>query len=103
MASKLPRTTKIDLELVKRLASIGCTTAEVAAMTKVALRTIVRHCQDEMEDGRQHLRMSIRRKQYELAVTDGDKTMLIWLGKQMLDQKEIAVIETRELPTIVIQ
>ena len=31
--------------------------------------------------------MSIRRKQYELAMA-GDKTMLIWLGKQLLGQSQ---------------
>ena len=31
--------------------------------------------------------MSLRRKQYELAL-EGDRTMLIWLGKQHLGQSE---------------
>lgn len=33
----------------------------------------------------------------------GDKTMLVWLGKVRLGQKEVQVVETRELPEVVIE
>ena len=38
-----------------------------------------------MTKGRATLKRRLRRKQLELAL-EGDKTMLIWLGKQMLGQ-----------------
>lgn len=37
-------------------------------------------------------RMSLRREQFRKAI-DGDRTMLIWLGKQYLDQRDDPVTE----------
>lgn len=34
------------------------------------------------------LRMNLRKKQYQIAMEDGNVTMLIWLGKNMLGQSD---------------
>ena len=47
--------------------------------------------------GYANLKISLRRKQIELA-QDGDKTMLVWLGKQILGQSDKinTMLETKE-------
>lgn len=79
---------KIDKDQVFRLASIACTVNEIAAFCGVSNRTIERRCRVELERGRKIAEMSLRRKQFEKAVKEGNVTMLIWLGKQMLGQKD---------------
>ena len=45
-------------------------------------------------------RMSLRREQYRLAMS-GDRTMLIWLGKQHLGQADEVRNEVSEVPQVV--
>ena len=71
---------------------MGCTNKEIAAHFGVSERTIESRRKDPdftavMERGYAHGNISLRRKQMELALK-GDKTMLIWLGKQRLEQKD---------------
>lgn len=80
---------KIDYEAVKKLASIMCTQEEIAAFLGVSTKTLQR---DEefcriYKNGLDAGRMSIRRSQMKKALS-GDTTMLIWLGKQMLGQRD---------------
>lgn len=79
---------QIDKVQVFRLASIACTIDEIAAFCCVSARTIERRCKTELTRGRKIAEMSLRRKQFEKAVKEGNVTMLIWLGKQMLGQKD---------------
>lgn len=79
----------IDYEAVKKLATIMCTQDEIAAFLGVSIRTLQR---DEefcrvYKNGLDVGRMSIRRAQMKKALS-GDTTMLIWLGKQQLDQSD---------------
>lgn len=69
------------------LASIGCTNQELSAILGVSEDTITRNYADILENGRANLRMSLRRKQVEKA-NAGDGTMLVWLGKNMLGQRD---------------
>ena len=41
-----------------------------------------------IEHGRAEGKKSLRRKQMEVGLEKGDVRMLIWLGKQYLDQKD---------------
>ena len=80
---------KIDYEAVQKLASIMCTQEEIAAFLGVSTKTLQR---DEefcriYKNGLDVGRMSIRRSQMKKALS-GDTTMLIWLGKQMLGQRD---------------
>jgi predicted metal-dependent hydrolase len=78
---------KIDPEHVKALASAGCTVEEIADFLGVNKKTLERRFRGVMEKGRNTRNVSLRRKQVELAMR-GDKTMLIWLGKQFLGQSD---------------
>lgn len=77
----------LDREMVVKLAAMFCTVDEIAACLEVSKDTIERRCKAELESGRQKGKASLRRKQYALAM-DGDRVMLIWLGKQYLGQKD---------------
>lgn len=77
----------IDDEQIAMLASFGCTNIEIAEMARISLRTLNRRYIDVITNGRNKLAMSLRRKQYEMAM-NGNVTMLIWLGKQYLGQTD---------------
>jgi hypothetical protein len=82
----------IDPKLVQDLASIGCKTTEIAAIVGASVDTLDRRFAEEMNKGRNNLRCSLRRWQLD-AAKKGNVTMLIWLGKQLLDQKDVARME----------
>ena len=84
----------IDREEVSKLAAMGLTVIEIAAFVGVCTKTIERRCMPELEEGRAKACGSVRRKQYEKAVIEGNTTMLIWLGKQMLGQKDCVVVDS---------
>jgi hypothetical protein len=77
----------VDFRQAEKLAGIGCTVAEIAAVLEVSTATVERHAQEVIARGRDRVKASLRRKQVALALA-GDRVMLIWLGKQMLGQRE---------------
>ena len=77
----------IDPDTVEKLASIGCTQEEIATVVGCSRETINRRFKKPIAAGHDRLRMSLRRWQYEKA-KEGSVPMLIWLGKQYLDQKD---------------
>jgi hypothetical protein len=83
----------IDADVARRAASIGCTRDEIAALLGVSPATLYNHLRDdeqlraEIEEGRAHGRATLRRLQWQQA-SAGNPTMLIWLGKQLLGQKD---------------
>jgi hypothetical protein len=86
-----------DIEQMKVLARCHCPDSEIAAWFGVAERTIQRHFATLLKEQREAGKANIRAKQYRLAM-DGDKTMLIWLGKQLLGQREKTDITLERLP-----
>lgn len=84
---------EIDLDQVERMASIQCTDEEIACMLGVSINTITRRKADDraflkaMEEGRGKGRATLRRLQWQRA-NAGSDTMLIWLGKQTLNQHD---------------
>lgn len=78
---------EIDEEQVYELSKIQCTTAEMAAVLDCSPDTLERRFAAIMKRGREEGKKSLKRKQYEVAM-GGNVTMLIWLGKQLLDQRE---------------
>ncbi len=92
-----------DERTFKSLCRIMCTKEEVCSVMCVDAKTLDRliseHFGDVPHDGVRATysdafkafsaagRMSLRRKQFELAM-EGDKAMLVWLGKNYLDQSE---------------
>lgn len=82
----------IDPDQVYELAKIDCTTPEIAAAVGCSEDTLERNFAGMLEKGRRECHRSIRRQQYKLAM-DGNPTMLIWLGKVQLGQRETVVNE----------
>jgi hypothetical protein len=94
----MPRTGRprkpIDLKLVETFGSLGLTGEEMAALLKVDGATISHrmNAQDSeflkaYKTGFSTLKKSLRRKQIAVALK-GNCGMLIWLGKQLLDQHD---------------
>lgn len=86
---------KIDfnLEALESLCRLNCTHDEIAAYFNVSAKTVQRRYNEEPEfaqavdRGRAHGKLSLRRQQMKL-VEDGNPTMAIWLGKQLLGQTD---------------
>jgi hypothetical protein len=78
----------VDPKLVDRLAAIHCNIEEIAAVCKVSRDTIERRFRDVIEAGKANGRASLRRLQWRAAEVDRNPTMLIWLGKQYLGQRD---------------
>lgn len=88
-----------DLAVVKTLAACCCTLDEMAAYLHISPRTIDRLMKNKngefaltVAEGKAYGRATLRRKQFESALS-GNTTMQIWLGKQILDQKDIPLVE----------
>lgn len=93
----MPRAkTPIDPDMLEKLAAMQCTEAEAASVLKVAQSTLSTRMKtdkvlaDAWESGRAYGRASLRRRQYEIAMSDSRAatTMCIWLGKQWLAQAD---------------
>jgi len=87
-------TKEFDLTEVEKLGMLGATAAEMAAWFNISLRTIERRMGAKEGDFRRaydrgfgRLKISIRRQQIE-AAKGGNVAMLIWLGKQLLEQAD---------------
>lgn len=84
---------KYDKNLIRDLASVFCTQEEIASIMGVSYRTLQR---DEefcrlYEIGRNDAKNSLRRAQFNSALK-GNATLLVWLGKQYLGQKDIITV-----------
>lgn len=77
----------IDPVEVGKLASMGCTTSEIASFFDCSEDTIERRFAGELHKGREKGKIKLRRLQLQ-AAEKGNVVMLIWLGKQMLGQKD---------------
>lgn len=74
-------------EQITELAALGCTDSEIATLARLGERTLQDRFRTPLNQGRARLRESLRRKQVDRAL-NGSDTMLIWLGKQYLDQRD---------------
>jgi hypothetical protein len=77
----------IDVEQVKRLARLHCSMQEMADFFGCHRDTLHNNFSAEIDKGRSEGNISLRRKQWQVAVENGNPVMLIWLGKQMLGQR----------------
>lgn len=84
MAQKV---TEDHAKTAERLAAIGCTQEEMAHVLGLSVATIRRRFKAQIARGRASMAVSLRRKQWA-AAKKGNVTMLIWLGKQYLGQKD---------------
>ena len=79
---------RIDLAELEKLCAMQCTDEEIAAWFKVTTRTIerrrkVRKFAEIMDRGKARGKISVRRMQMKL-LEEGNATMGVWLGKQLL-------------------
>jgi hypothetical protein len=93
------RRTKIDLVELEKLCTLSCTDEEIAAWFNTSTRTIERRRLEPkfaeiMARGKAKGRISIRRMQMKL-LEQGNATMGIWLGKQLLGQRDQVANEVR--------
>jgi hypothetical protein len=77
----------IDPEQVMRLARLHCTLQEMADFFGCHRHTLRDNFSPQIDKGRSEGNISLRRKQWQMAVEKGNVVMLIWLGKQMLGQR----------------
>jgi hypothetical protein len=96
----------IDLDVVRRTAGLGCTSDEIATLLGIGRRTFYDYLKadeglkDAIDEGRDQGRITLRRLQWQEAKA-GNATMLIWLGKQLLGQRDKhEVTEDPARPTI---
>ena len=79
-------------KMVEKLSSMMCTDEEIASVLGVSVDTLLnrnnkRTFSESKEMGRNRGKASLRRMQFKAAEA-GNSSMLIWLGKQFLDQTE---------------
>tara|TARA_Y100001937_G_C7053510_1_gene300262 strand:+ start:133 stop:489 length:357 start_codon:yes stop_codon:yes gene_type:complete len=77
----------VDVETIKKLAQMHATFDEIAEFCGVSTKTLQRHYVHHIKKGRELGKISLRRAQFEKALS-GNVVMQIWLGKQHLGQTE---------------
>lgn len=85
------------VETIEKLAVYGCTDEEIASFLETSVDTLTNSTNRESfaeakKRGFNKGKASLRRKQFEVAMK-GNCSMLIWLGKQYLEQKEVATAD----------
>ena len=84
---------EFNLENLTNIMRLHCTHEDLASYFNVSVNTIRNRLKDDpefqqaYEHGLGHGRLSLRRMQFK-AAEEGNPSMLIWLGKQMLDQRD---------------
>lgn len=91
--------TVIPEEQVLELARLHCTDKEMADFFEVPLSTFTDNFRDIIKKGRLETKQRLRKAQLKMAL-NGDRTMLIWLGKNILGQSEnpIQIDDNQVLP-----
>jgi hypothetical protein len=87
----------MDLVELEKLCTLQCTTEEIAAWFNCSIRTIEKYAKkpefaEVMARGRAKGRISLRRTQMKL-MESGSTAMAIWLGKQLLGQRDVTPVE----------
>jgi DNA-binding CsgD family transcriptional regulator len=101
------KTATLTAEQIEQLAAVGCTDTEIATLAGISEGTLKRSFDPLLKKGRSDLRSNLRTAQVRKALgvivqqedkdgetiiyqTPPDNTMLIWLGKQYLGQRDKA-------------
>jgi hypothetical protein len=87
----------IDLLELEKLSSLHCTYQELADWFGVSVRTLELRLKrpefaEALQRGRSKGRISVRRAQMKM-LESGNSTMGVWLGKQMLGQRDTITTE----------
>ena len=96
---------ELDLNELEKLSSLNCTMPEIAHFFDIPLRTLEdKYTNDEkvratIDRGRADGKISLRRQQIQI-MNDGNPTMAIWLGKQLLgkqrEQKYLRILKLKK-------
>ena len=97
----------LDLTELEKLAAMHCTQQEVAAFFNTTRKTISLKLRQEpyksaWERGWGKGNISLRRKQFQAAEA-GDRTMLVWLGKQWLGQTDKSQVDERSKVEVIVR
>ena len=95
MSRKRKTFTEEQWASVKYMAMIHCTGEEIAGVMQLDYDTLNKNCKEKygipiseyIKQNNTNGKMSLRRAQWK-AAENGNVTMMIWLGKQWLDQKD---------------
>lgn len=92
--------TVIPPEEIEHLASLGCSDRDIAAYFDVHENTLRYNFKEYLTKGRHQLKITLRQAQLRAAIENLNPTMLIWLGKNLLNQNESGqdAADNRALP-----
>jgi len=88
---------EVDEELLFKLAECHCNLNEIAYILGVTTNTIKNRFQHVYDRGAAAGKMRLRKAQYHKAI-EGNPVMLIWLGKNILGQKDDPSTGEEDLP-----
>jgi DNA-binding CsgD family transcriptional regulator len=84
---------QIAAKQVERMASLGCSQREIGEILGCSPDTLQRRYAAPLKKGYAKLNMSLRKAQIDTAIKRKNVTMLIWLGKQRLGQRNLPAPE----------
>ena len=90
----------LDLDMLERLAAVSLSQDEIGAIMGMTSRTIRRKLSSSKmaraayDRGYERCTASLKRKLVEMAM-DGQPTMLVWLGKQHLGQRDESRVQAQ--------
>jgi len=82
---------------IEHLASLGCTDREIAKYFNLSESTLRYNFSEYLTKGRHQLRITLRQAQLRVAI-EGNPTMLIWLGKNILQQTDQGMFDESKRP-----
>ena len=97
--------TILNLDELEKLCRLNCTMPEIASYFNVPLRTLEdkytndKEIRNTIDKGRNQGKLSLRRKQIQILDETNNATMAIWLGKQLLGQRDKHDIVTEDIST----
>ena len=95
---------KVDVEILKNLASIGCPTYEIASVLNVSARTLKRNYAEIIDQYKEKGKASLRKKMWDKALKKDNTMMQIWLSKNYLGFKDkIETTDVKEPIPLVIE
>lgn len=93
---------EINSVLVEKLAKVGCSNESIAIQCGCSVDTLTRRFAELLSKSREEMKTSLRIWQLETA-RKGNATMQIWLGKQLLGQKENTMMDDEGISEIEIK
>ena len=91
----------VDARQVEALASICCSQEEIGLIVGCSVDTLHRRFAEVIEIGMARACAGLRRQQFKQAM-NGNTGMLVWLGKQLLKQRDKSDINTDGTVTLAI-